>query len=133
MKFFVCVGIGVLRPGFQVSRHPKPAFRNPKSSIRNLLKSGSWPTSAKLDGTGCIFGDMLIKLLTPHTLKCSATSIQGIRFGKIGKFASQIAKLHPTAGYAGILDHIQFPISCLSTNGPFSSRLDELHSPRHIA
>jgi hypothetical protein len=63
---------------------------------------------------------MLFKLLTPQTLKCSATPIQGIRFGEIGIFASKIAKFHSTGGTACIFGHIQFPNSFLSGNGPFS-------------
>jgi hypothetical protein len=63
---------------------------------------------------------MLFKLLTPQTLKCPATPIQGLRFGEFGKFASKIAKFYATGGNAGIIGHIQFPNSFLSANGPFS-------------
>jgi len=56
--------------------------------IFEYSESCRWPTPAKQDGAGCVFGDMLFKLLAPQALKRPATAIQGIRFGEIGEFAA---------------------------------------------
>ena len=79
---------------------PKPDVQNPKSiesefysAFRIPLKPGCRSTFTELDFTGRIFGNMLFELFAPQTLKGVATTIQGFRFGKIGRFTAQIAKL----------------------------------------
>ena len=60
---------------------------------RNKLKTGCGSTFTKFDLTGRIFSNMLFELFAPQTLKGVAATIQGFRFGKIGRFTAQIAKL----------------------------------------
>ena len=75
----------------QQSNHFFP-IRNPQSKIQNRSKSRGRPTFAEDHFTGRIFGNMLLELFAPQTLKCATAAVQGVRPGKIGGFTAQIAE-----------------------------------------
>jgi hypothetical protein len=120
-RCFILVCIGLFRGGGHRMRKsecgirkdvfniPHSAFRIPHSTFRIPLKPRGRSAFTKIDFTGRIFGHMLFELFAPQTLKCVATTIQCFRFGKIGRFTAQIAKLKFVGCHTGIPSHIPIP------------------------
>jgi hypothetical protein len=79
---------------------PHSAFRIRNSSEQ--LQAGRRPSPAIKRFAGSVLGYMPFQLFAPQGLKCSAAAIQGVGFGKIRRFAAQVAEGDPAGSDAGI-------------------------------
>jgi hypothetical protein len=66
------------------------------------LKPGCGTSFAEHNFTGCVFGDMFFKFITPKGLKRPAASIQSVHLCKIRMFTAQIAPFDGMGGNTGV-------------------------------
>jgi hypothetical protein len=80
------------------------------------IPNSSRPAPAITRFAGSVFGHMPFQLPAPQGLKCSAAAVQSVGFGKIRRFAAQVAEGDPARRDAGIFA-IRFPahVFCLKS------------------